>query len=117
MYNIYRKSCTELSSPFLQCILLKVELTVTTCQLLLLCLSLCNSNEAYNCCILVYINKSRKCRILSFHSGGYEEFYLWGYNTDTTIQSVSQSCGQTLGTSSTYQNKKKCPYQHVPRNT
>jgi hypothetical protein len=82
--NIYRKSSTELSSPLLQCILLKVELTVTTCELLLLCLSLCN-NKTYNCCILVYTNKSRKCRILSFHSGGYEEFYLLRYNADTTI--------------------------------
>jgi hypothetical protein len=32
------------------------------------------------------------------------------------IQSATVSCGQTWGTSSTYQNKKKCPYQHVSGN-
>jgi hypothetical protein len=34
----------------------------------------------------------------------------------THIQGVTERCGQTLGTSSTYQNKKKCPYQHVSGN-
>jgi hypothetical protein len=29
------------------------------------------------------------------------------------IQGVTERCGQTLGMSSTYQNKKKCPYQHM----
>jgi hypothetical protein len=29
------------------------------------------------------------------------------------IQDVIERCGQTLSTSSTYQNKKKCPYQYV----
>jgi hypothetical protein len=32
------------------------------------------------------------------------------------IQDAVERCGQTLGTSSAYQNKKKCLYQHVPRN-
>jgi hypothetical protein len=29
------------------------------------------------------------------------------------VQDVTERCGQTLGTSSTYQNKKKCPHEHV----
>jgi hypothetical protein len=32
------------------------------------------------------------------------------------VRGVTERCGQTLGTSSTYQNKKKCPYQHVSGN-
>jgi hypothetical protein len=32
------------------------------------------------------------------------------------IQSVTEKCGRILGTSSTYQNKKKCLDQHVPGN-
>jgi hypothetical protein len=32
------------------------------------------------------------------------------------IQDVTERCGQTLSTNSTYQNKKKCPYQHVSEN-
>jgi hypothetical protein len=32
------------------------------------------------------------------------------------IQGVTERCGQTLGTSSTHQNKKKCSYQHVSGN-
>jgi hypothetical protein len=35
------------------------------------------------------------------------------------IQSVTERCGQILGTNSTYvlyQNKKKCSYQHVSGN-
>jgi hypothetical protein len=32
------------------------------------------------------------------------------------IQTVSETYGQALGRSSTYQNKKKCPYEHVPGN-
>jgi hypothetical protein len=28
------------------------------------------------------------------------------------IQSVTERCGKFLGATSTYQNKKKCPYQH-----
>jgi hypothetical protein len=32
------------------------------------------------------------------------------------VQTVNERCGQTLGTSSTYQNKKKYPYKHVSGN-
>jgi hypothetical protein len=31
-------------------------------------------------------------------------------------EGVTERCRQTLGMSCTYQNKKKCPYQHVLRN-
>jgi hypothetical protein len=34
----------------------------------------------------------------------------------TIIQSVTERCGQIFGTSSTYQNKKKCSHQHVSGN-
>jgi hypothetical protein len=34
----------------------------------------------------------------------------------SSMYSVNERCGQTLGTSSTYQNKKKYPYQHVSGN-
>jgi hypothetical protein len=32
------------------------------------------------------------------------------------IEGVTERCRQMLGTSSTYENKKKCPHQHVSRN-
>jgi hypothetical protein len=34
----------------------------------------------------------------------------------TKIQGVTKRCGQTLGTSSMYENKEICSYQHVSRN-
>jgi hypothetical protein len=32
---------------------------------------------------------------------------------DGVTQGVNETCGQAVSTSSTYQNKGKCPYQHL----
>jgi hypothetical protein len=38
------------------------------------------------------------------------------WDSGTIIQDVTERCRQILGLSSTYQNSKKCPYQHVYEN-
>jgi hypothetical protein len=46
----------------------------------------------------------------------YVSIYLPNLPTYLSIQGATERCAQTLGMSSTYQNKKKCSDQHVPQN-